>query len=309
MPSHGKATLQPTITIWIKLSLALLVLVGFVIFANRYVGHVLTIRNVDYFQFVEMGRASKIGGIEAWVHGLHPIGYPLLIRLGIALGFNATQTGHTLSIIGGIFLLISTYALTYRLTQDYWLSFFSELFLATTSLFLFYATLEGNDILSAGLIGISLVLLLNHPKHWYVYWAAGLLAGLSYLIRYTAIATSAICLLYLIGLAILSKYRENWKYVAAFAGGWVVGAALQLIPSLLVTGNPFYSIQGHNVWWHMAGLSNFATEWGLAPMNISLLEVFRADPWHFLDHWWRVFRSFWLSPDLLLLDTPLRLFT
>lgn len=307
--SRGKFVLRPAQTVWVHLILAVLILVGFVGFAQRYVGHVLTIRNVDYFQFVDMGYATRIGGLAAWVNGLHPIGYPLLIRLGIALGFNATQIGHTLSVIGGIFLLISAYALTYRLTKERWLALFSELFLATTGWFLFYGTLEGNDMLSAGLIGLSLVLLLERPKHWRVYLAAGLLAGLSYIIRYTAVATSAICLLHLVGLAVFSKRRENWKYVGSFAGGWIVGAALQLIPSLLVTGNPLYSIQGHNVWWHVTGLSNFVTEWRLAPMDVSLLQVFWAEPQRFLGHWWRIFRSFWVSPDLLLLDTPLRLFT
>ena len=66
--------------------LAGLIPLAFVYFAVRYVGHVVTIRSVDYFQFVEMAQRLDSGSLRSWVSGMHPIGYPLLIRWGLATG-------------------------------------------------------------------------------------------------------------------------------------------------------------------------------------------------------------------------------
>lgn len=282
---------------------------AFIYFAVRYVGHVATIRNVDYFQFVEMAQGLDSGSLRSWVSGMHPIGYPLLIRWGLAAGFDAVQIGHILSVVGGVLLLISAYLLCYQLTHDRWLALLTESFLATTGYFFYFATFEGNDMLSAGLQGLSLAVLIGLSADRKTNFAAGVLAGLAYTIRYTAIVTSALCLLFLVGRALIQRRRSMWIVGGLFLVGFILGAAPQLIPSTLVTGNPFYSVRSHDVWWHVKGLTDFATEWRQAPMDISPVQVFLDSPMRFIRHWWDTARSFWLDPDLLLLDKPLRLFT
>jgi hypothetical protein len=287
--------------------LAGMIPLAFIYFAVRYVGHVVTIRSVDYFQFVEMAQGFGSGSLRSWVSGMHPVGYPLLIRWGLAAGLDVVQIGHALSIAGGVILLSSAYLLGYQLTHNRWLALLTEGFLATTGYFLYFATFEGNDMLSAGLQGLSLALLVGLSERKRTNFAAGVLAGLAYVIRYTAIVTSALCLLFLAGRALVQRRRLMWIVAGLFLAGFLLGAALQLIPSALVTGNPFYSVRGHDVWWHVEGLTNFATEWNDAPMDISPVEVFLANPKRFVQHWWNTARSFWVDPRMLLLDTPLRL--
>jgi hypothetical protein len=291
----------------VNVALAGLIPLAFVYFAAQYVGHVVTIRNVDYFQFVEMAQGLGSGSLRSWVGGMHPVGYPLLIRWGLAWGLDAAQIGHALSIAGGVILLTSAYLLGYQLTHNRWLALLTEGFLATTGYFLYFATFEGNDMLSAGLQGLSLALLVGLSERKGTNFAAGVLAGLAYVIRYTAIVTSGLCLLFLAGRALVQRRRSTWIVTGLFLAGFLLGAALQLIPSALVTGNPFYSVRGHDVWWHVEGRTSFATEWNDAPMDISPVEVFLANPKRFIQHWWNTARSFWVSPRMLLLDTPLRL--
>ncbi len=299
---------------WLSLGnpvMALLVLAGFLAFAHAYVGHVLTVRNVDYFQFVDMAQGLRNGGLQSWVSGMHPVGYPLLIRIGLDLGFDAVTIGHGLSVLGGVCLLLGAYGMAYGLTHNRWLALATELVLATTSYFLFFGTLEGNDMLSAGLSVLSLSVLIGadaHKKDIRRFLLSGILAGLAYVIRYTAAAPGVLSLVFLAGRALFARGNHRWARVGVFLGGFLIGAALQLVPSTVVSGNPFYSVRGHDVWWHVEGRSDFAAEWGQAPMSISTVQVFLADPLKFLRHWWQVARSFWLDPAQLLLDTPFRLF-
>jgi len=288
---------------------ALLIPVGFVYIALHHLRFVVTVRNVDYFQFVELAQRLNINSLGSWVNGMHPNGYPLLVRGGLTIGLDAVRIGHLLSISGGVLLLASVYLLAYRMTNSRWLALLSEAFLATTGYFLYFATWEGNDMLSAGLQGLSLASLSDLLERKKTYFIAGLLAGLAYLIRYTAIVTMALCLLFLVLQALAKRQRSAWVKPTLFLIGFTVGATLQLLPSTLVTGNPFYSVRGRDVWWHVEGRFDFATEWNLAPEDLSLVRVFLSNPDRFMRHWWNTARSFWLDPGLLLLDVPLRLLT
>ena len=280
---------------------------AFICFAQRYVGHLATVRSVDYYPLLGLARRFDAGSLHTWVNGLYPIGYPLLLRWGLAAGLNAVQLGNGLSAFGGILMLLGTYLLAYRLAGSRWLALVTEGFLGTTGLFLYFSTIEGNDVLSAGLQTLSLAIVVGLPERKRAYAAAGVLAGLAYMIRYTAVVTTGLCLLFLLGWAIAQRRRSLWAAAALFLGGFLVGAALQLVPSLIVQGNPFYSVQGHTVWWHVTGREVYVTEWDDVPMSISLLEVFLANPARFIRHWWSMAGAFLVDPKWLILDTPLRL--
>jgi hypothetical protein len=298
-----------TLALTTHFALLTLILLAFVYVTWRYVTPAETVRNVDYFQFIELGQGLTLDSLRGWVNGMHPNGYPLLVRWGLALGLDAVETGHILSIAGGVLLLLSAFLLAYQLTRNLWLALATQGFLAMTGYFLYFSTWEGNDMLSAGLQAMSLALLVGFSGRKMTYLGAAVLAGLAYVIRYTALVTSGLCLVFLVGQALLRRRRSDWIAAGLFLLGFLAGAAIQIIPSTLVTGNPFYSVQGRNLWWHLEGLSDFATEWNLAPEDTSLLSLILEDPGRFVQHWWETTRSFWLDPGMLLLDRPLRLLT
>ena len=133
------------------MTLACLIPVAFVCFARRYVGQVITVRSVDFYPLVDLAQSFDAGSLETWVNGMYPIGYALLLRLGLAAGLDVVQVGHGLSVAGGMLMLLSTYLLAYRLIDNHWLALLAEAFLGTTGYFLYFATMEGNDMLTAGL--------------------------------------------------------------------------------------------------------------------------------------------------------------
>ena len=79
----------------------------------------------------------------------------------------------------------------------------------------------------------------------------------------------------------------------------------QLIASTLVKGNPFYSNQGHNLWFTLTGSVDYLGDWNKVPMDISMLEVFSRFPRQVLDHWWLEFSNFWVTNNANFLGRPL----
>jgi hypothetical protein len=108
-------------------------------------------------------------------------------------------------------------------------------------------------MLAAGSQALPLALLVGLSERRATNFAASLLAGLAYMIRYTAFVTGAPCLLFLVGRALMQRRHSTWAAAGLFLPGFLVGAAVQIIPSTLVTGNPFYSSQARNIRWHLKG--------------------------------------------------------
>ncbi len=292
------------------------ILVAFVAIEIQYVRHSIGIGNLDYFPFVDRAVQLSFSSWDGWVNWIHPVGLPWLVRIGLELGIDAARFGQALSISGGVLGLIGAYLLAWAFLDSPKMALVCQVFTATTGYFLFYAGVEGNDMLAAGSQVLSLGTLAfgltkappgDVPRtRWIV--LAGATAGLAYLIRYTGIVTIAVGLLILLGIALRQPGRAIWKRVGLYILIVVVITAVQWIPSLLVTGSPLGNDQGQNVWFHVYGKSDFLTEWNQAPAGITVAQVFAMDPGKFLRHWWRNFESFWLSPDKMILEVPLKLF-
>jgi len=120
--------------------------------------------------------------------------------------------------------------------------------------------------------------------------------------------TAFVCLVVLIGLAVLRRRRSFLKAAGLFALIFIIMTALQWVPSWIVKGSPLSNDQGQNVWYHVYNKSGYLTEWRQAPPGITVAQVFFMDPRKFLLHWWTNFQSFWVSPDLTLVEEPLKLF-
>ncbi len=309
----------------------IVVITAFIVVELQRTALMTTISNLDYFPL--LGRAVRLSfaSRQEWVHQIHPVGYSWLIRLGLELGWDAERVGQALSIAGGVLGLCGTYLLALSVFKDKRLAAVAQAYVAATNLYLYFASIEGNDMPAAGLHLLSLGILaassLKRPSpHPGLAFLAGLTAGLAYLVRYTGMVTAlaggawlAVLVLYtwppvrrlaqtvqrrLWGSASpqpadAESKSTAWKALGLYALAFLLATALQWIPSWLVTGTPFYTDQGHK--------TDFIREFHQAPAGITLIQVFAMDPHRFISHWWNAFQGFWIDPKLTLLDAPLKL--
>jgi hypothetical protein len=286
---------------------------GFIAVEMRRVALMVTISNLDYFPLLD--RAVRLGfsSWDGWIHKVHPVGYPWLIRLGLMLGWDAERVGQALSIAGGVLGLCGAYLLALSVFRDKRWAAIVQAYAAATNIYLYFASVEGNDMLAAGVQLLALGILAaasirsDGPRLKAVF-AGGAVAGLAYLVRYNGMLTGLACGVWLIALAIQQRRPAGWKAVGVYAAAFLLVSAVQWIPSWLATGTPLYNDQGQNVWFHVYGKSNFVIEFNQAPEGITLLQVFMLDPYRFVTHWWEAFQGFWVDPKLTLLDAPLKLF-
>lgn len=286
----------------------------FVAVEVRRVAGQVAVRYPDFFPAAEWASRFDVRHLAQWrwADGLYPMGYRLLLRLGVELGLDVLSTAFVLSILGGLLGLVGTFLLVRRMTGSWALALLTETALASTSYYLFFASLDSTDMLAAGLQILSVATLFAKGKARRTAFIAGLLAGLSYLIRYTASLTILLCTLYLAGYVwsrrarpVGARTRNRWWMVPfVYLLGAGIGAAPQLIASTLVEGNPFYTIQSRNLWFHVTGGSDYIFEWNTAPEDLTTLEIVLTYPRELLTHWLDQFRSFWLSRSAVVLDAP-----
>ena len=295
------------------LVLPILIVIVFVMIEMSHIASVNTVSNVDYFPMVERALQLSLRAWDGWVSWKHPVGMSLLIRLGYELGWDVERVGQAWSIIGGILVLCGAFLIARSVFRDRRYAALALAFLASSSVFLMYASIEENDLVAAGLQFISLGLLAAaalKPEALDVklVFSGGLCAGLAYLIRYNGMITAMASGVWLVILAIANRRRSAvWKAIGLYAAAFLLGSAAQWIPSLIVTGNPFYNDQGQNVWFHVFAKTDYLREWQHAPADITVLKVFMMDPRRFITFWWGWFSGFWTNPELALLDAPLKL--
>ena len=93
-------------------------------------GHI-TIGNLDLFGMI--GRATLLpGDLSAWVSGLYPVGIPLLLRIGLALGLDVARMGQFVSLLGGILCLYGGGLLAWHLTRSRGFALLTMAYLLTT---------------------------------------------------------------------------------------------------------------------------------------------------------------------------------
>lgn len=293
------------------LTLPIVTVIVFVIVEVYRVTPAITISNLDYFPLLDRGVRLSLASLDAWVDRVHPVGYPWLIRAGLALGWDAERVGQALSIAGGVCGLLGTFLIAFSVFRDKRLAAITMTFVATTSQFLYFASVEGNDMPAAGVQSMALGLLavstLEDDDRRLVF-LSGLVAGLAYLIRYNGMLTAFAGIAWLLLRLMFERRRSIAVAAALYVGAFLLGSALQWIPSWLATGTPLYNDQGQNVWFHVYGKTDFIREFGQAPTGITLAQVIWMNPYLFITHWWASFQRFWIAPELTLLDAPLKLF-
>jgi len=284
---------------------SLMLATALVIVEASHLREQITIGNLDFFGMVE--RAKLLPSLlAAWVDGLYPVGIPLLLRTGLALGLDVVRAGQIGSILGGVLCLCGGALLSWHLTRSRIMALLTMAYLLTTRVILFYSGFEGTDMLAAGLQVLAIGVLARDPRDTRVALLAGTINGLAYLVRYTAMIVLVICLTYLLALALSGPKRGKLWTAPIYGLGFLIGAMPQLGPSLLVRGDPFYQTQAYHIWLKLYANSDFVGAIQQAgPVDITLWELLWLDPRRFVANWWREFSRFWLTLEFPLLDQPL----
>jgi hypothetical protein len=266
----------------------------------------ITVGNLDFFTMIDRAKLLP-GTLHAWVSGFYPVGIPLILRLGLELGVDVVRTGQAASILGGLLCLYGAAALTFHTTHNRLLALAVMVGLLSTSTILFYSGFEGTDMLAAGFQVMALGILLRDLDNPRGVALAGLVQGLGYLVRYTALVSASIVLAYLILRAFWTRERTNLRLVGFYGGAFLAGASPQLVTSLWVQGTPLYMTQVYHIWLKLYAGSDFIGVLGDAttPQEIGMLELFLLNPARFVTNWWEEFTYFWIDRGVPLIDYPL----
>lgn len=293
--------------VWRRVAFIVAVIIiaaAFVAVEAAHVQERITIGNLDYFGMVKRAVALP-NAPGAWSHGFYPVGIPLLIRAGLMAGLDVVRAGQVVSIVGGLLCIAAGGVLTWELTRSTLLALIAMASIASSRVILFYAGFEGTDMLAASLQVLAIALLATaKERRWWVA-GAGLVNGLGYLARYTALVTLVVGLLFLLLTALRQRRRSALWNALIYAGGFVLGALPQLVASLVVRGDPLYQTQAYHIWAKLYAGSDFAAVHRTAPYQITLWELFWIDPGRMIGNWWREFRRFWLTSEVSLVDQPL----
>lgn len=235
---------------------------------------------------------------DTLVNGLYPLGYPLLLHLAIEQGIDALHFGFFLSWSGGLLALIALFLLIYNMTDSLVFAISGTTILLINVNFILHATYEGNDMLAMGLQATALVTLWHSTtdKHYSKLFLAlfGILLGLAYLSRYTALILLPIAFFYLF-IKYIRSPKVMFSTVALILIPFLVITAIQWVPSLVIHDNLFYNQQAKNVWFGIYGEQDWVNNWGKVPDTISLTEVIAMDPIRFFSHWWHQLQSAFIS--------------
>ncbi len=288
---------------WIVASLSLVAV--FIAIEIFHLQTQITVGNLDFFAMT--ARVESLSSdMSAWVSGFYPVGIPLLLRIGLGMGLDVVRSGQIASIIGGVLCLYGGGLLAWNLSHSRILALLAMGYLVTTGTVLFYSGFEGTDMLAAGLQILALSVMAMNLERRPIVLLAGFINGLGYLVRYTAMVTLVICLIYLATMILCRWGRKGLWTVPAYGLGFLIGALPQLVPSLLVTGNPFYQTQAYHIWIKLYGNNDFIrTLWASPPVEITLWRLFWLDPRRFIGNWWHEFSHFWITLDTPLVDQPL----
>lgn len=247
------------------------------------------VENPDYWWHLSVGQSQSWSTPETFVHGFYPLGYPALLHSAVVHGIDGVRFGQLLSWLGGLLLIVSVFGLALLLTKNWVLAFVGGVLLATNPALLTLACREGNDMPAAGLqlAGVYAVALVRaRPANAAHRLAllAGAVFGLAYLTRYTALLLVPCALLYLAAQHEFSP-KQRAGMIGLLLGGFIVVAAVQLIPSLRLYGTPFYNVQAKNIWFGIYGEQDWVKNWNSVPNNIGFWNVVALDPGRFLRHW------------------------
>ncbi len=241
----------------------------------------------DSFGF--FGRAKDLlehpGNARLWVADYYPVGYPWLIAFLTKILGDAFTAARLLSVAGASGMLLLVLLMMRQHIVGRYRHLISAgvlMVLGANFNFLQLGSYDNTDMPAAALMLASVYWLGSGRASRY--WVAGLWLGAAYLVRYTALTQVPALLVAILWLA-PSHRPEKWRACALFLAGFVAVALVQIIPSVVVTGSPFFNRQAHNVWFALHGQGNWGMSFGEAVKHDSLMEIINASPGLFLKNY------------------------
>lgn len=246
-----------------------------------------TMRLADFLNHIELAHRLADGKVE--VNGFYPVGYPLALAATFRLTGDIFLAGKVLSGVAALVAIAAVYySVEALLGRDEWpLALLAAITAGLSPVFLQYATTPGTDMPHVALMLLSVLGVLRavgspHPERWLV--MAGLAGGVSYLVRYTSTLLIAALVLWVLIWKPFPGRQRNMLITYGLAFG--IGAAPQLVLSVLQHGTPFYTTTlAKNVWVGIYGGPQPEPIWGRVADAVSLESVISFDLWRFLASW------------------------
>ena len=194
-----------------------------------------------------------------WVDNYYPLGYPVLLKGLFFILKDYLLAGKILSAISSFIVVYCAGKIAGAIYTNR-AGFISQLILLSSPFFFGLSATEGTDMPAVAPCFISLYFLLkNNVGRSRSIALSGLFMGFAYLIRYPNLLFMSLVVLWLLfsGKDIKANLRLSAIYISAF----LLASAIQLIPSALETGNPFYNNASQNIYFAVYGAENYGANW------------------------------------------------
>lgn len=273
LTGHGGATLRP----YAAGALPLLVPLLFGVAALAVASLHDTFEEWDGVAQLLAGRELLAGkGYRGWCSHFWPPLYPLLTGL-LSLAMGGFWAAKAVSLTAGVCLLLAVYRFARFLASDTRVALLAQLFVATTPLY-FLGTIQAENHMLDTLFFVSALWLLVRALDVgsaASFAAAGLVAGLACLCRYTSYTLVPLAL---VSIAWAYGSRGAAKRGLAFIGAFVCISLPWFYENTVAHGSPFHT-------WHYltGGVGIFRSQryewwWKTSADYSGMLELVRAHP-------------------------------
>ncbi|MFO7653756.1 MAG: glycosyltransferase family 39 protein [Candidatus Krumholzibacteriia bacterium] len=246
-----------------------------------------TIGLTDVFGFIPRAESLSLSDASAWVDGLYPLGYPLLLRAVAAVVTDYELAGRIIALLAGILGLFMVARIARTLFEAR-VALLAVLFCATNPSYLRFATTSGTDLAAVAVLLVAMAYAVSYAltRSRDQLVVAGFALGVAYLFRYTALIMVPPILFWIMAVEGRPVSGRRVADGAILLGAFVLAALPQLVMSTVVEGQPLYNLQARNVYFGMHGGGNWGQNMPAARSITSLGRIVAGEPTVFVRHWY-----------------------